>query len=65
MAEKLLWVSAVLLYGVAAVLLVNFHWTFWVAVILGTLAATIGNALRLPDEAPDGGERPQGSAATS
>lgn len=59
MAEKLLWTSAIVLYGVAAVLLVNFHWTFWVAVVAGTLAATIGNALR----APDGGDRPQGNAA--
>ncbi len=64
MAEKLLWVSAILLYGLAAVLLVNFHWTFWVAVILGTLAATVGNALRVPDGVSEQGERPQGSTAT-
>ena len=46
MAEKLMWGTALLMYGLAAVLLWNFHWSFWVAVGLGTVAATVGNSLR-------------------
>ncbi|MCU0936345.1 MAG: hypothetical protein MUF66_09810 [Gammaproteobacteria bacterium] len=63
MAEKLFWVAAILLYGIAALLLINFHWTFWVAVILGTVAATIGNAMRLPDEGTPAVPPPEGRAA--
>ena len=62
MAEKLMWGTALLMYGLAAVLLWNFHWSFWVAVGLGTVAATIGNSLRAPDLGAGNARHPRGNA---
>lgn len=62
MAEKLMWVTALLMYGLAAILLWNFHWSFWIAVGLGTVAATIGNSLREPELSAGNASHHQGSA---
>lgn len=57
-----MWVTALLMYGLAAVLLWNFHWSFWIAVGLGTVAATIGNSLHEPDLSAGNTSHSQGSA---
>lgn len=62
MAEKLMWATALLMYGLAAILLWNFHWSFWVAVGLGTVAATIGNSLRAPDLGAGNARHARGNA---
>jgi hypothetical protein len=60
MMEKMFWIVSGLLYASAGLLLltdlghrgaVALHWSVWVLIGLGTLAATIGNVVR-PEKTP-------------